>query len=103
MPAAAAGAQQLQIPAGDGIRGKQRARGIPSRAGGIPAGTPPGAAFEPEPAAGSGNPPADQRLGRGAKSPMKILLIDDDEDIRRIIQLSLERVGGMKVCEAADG
>jgi CheY-like chemotaxis protein len=34
---------------------------------------------------------------------MKALIVDDEEDIRRIIRLSLERVGGMQVCEAPDG
>jgi CheY-like chemotaxis protein len=34
---------------------------------------------------------------------MKILIIDDEADIRRIIRLSLERVGGMKTCETPDG
>ncbi len=34
---------------------------------------------------------------------MKILIIDDEDDIRRIVRLSLERVGGMQVCEAPSG
>jgi CheY-like chemotaxis protein len=34
---------------------------------------------------------------------MKILIIDDDEDIRMIARLSLSRVGGMEVVEAASG
>ncbi len=34
---------------------------------------------------------------------MKILLIDDDDDIRRIARLSLSRLGGMEVIEAASG
>lgn len=31
---------------------------------------------------------------------MKVLVVDDDEDLRRILRLSLTRVGGMAVCEA---
>jgi CheY-like chemotaxis protein len=34
---------------------------------------------------------------------MKILIIDDEDDIRRIVRLSLERVGGMQVCDADNG
>lgn len=34
---------------------------------------------------------------------MKVLLIDDEADIRRIARLSLERLGGMEVVEAASG
>ncbi len=34
---------------------------------------------------------------------MKVLLIDDDADIRLIARLSLSRVGGMEVVEAASG
>ena len=34
---------------------------------------------------------------------MKILIIDDDEDIRSIARLSLSRVGGMDVIEASSG
>ena len=34
---------------------------------------------------------------------MKVLIIDDDADIRSIVQLSLSRVGGMDVIEAASG
>jgi CheY-like chemotaxis protein len=34
---------------------------------------------------------------------MKILVIDDDDDIRFIAGLSLERVGGMQVVQAASG
>ena len=34
---------------------------------------------------------------------MKILIIDDDEDIRMIVRLSLSRVGGMEVVEASGG
>lgn len=34
---------------------------------------------------------------------MKVLLIDDDEDIRRIAWLVLERVGGMAVSQASGG
>jgi CheY-like chemotaxis protein len=34
---------------------------------------------------------------------MKILIIDDDEDIRMIARLSLSRMGGMEVVEAASG
>ncbi len=34
---------------------------------------------------------------------MKILIIDDDADIRAIARLSLSRVGGMEVIEAAGG
>jgi two-component system, OmpR family, response regulator len=34
---------------------------------------------------------------------MKILIIDDDADIRSIARLSLGRVGGMTVIEAASG
>ena len=34
---------------------------------------------------------------------MKILLIDDDADIRSIARLSLSRLGGMEVIEAASG
>ena len=34
---------------------------------------------------------------------MKILIIDDEDDIRRIARLSLGRVGGMDVVEAGGG
>ena len=34
---------------------------------------------------------------------MKILLIDDEDDIRRIARLGLARVGGMDVVDAASG
>ena len=34
---------------------------------------------------------------------MKVLIIDDDTDIRSIARLSLSRVGGMDVIEAASG
>lgn len=34
---------------------------------------------------------------------MKVLIIDDDADIRSIARLSLSRVGGMDVVEAASG
>jgi DNA-binding response OmpR family regulator len=34
---------------------------------------------------------------------MKILVVDDDDDIRTIMRLSLTTVGGMDVVEAADG
>jgi PAS domain S-box-containing protein len=45
--------------------------------------------------------------GRGHRrtdgGPMKVLIIDDDADIRMIAALSLGRVGGMDVVEAASG
>jgi two-component system OmpR family response regulator len=34
---------------------------------------------------------------------MKVLLIEDEDDIRRIARLSLTRVGGMEVVDAASG
>ena len=34
---------------------------------------------------------------------MKVLIIDDDADIRSIARLSLSRLGGMDVVEAASG
>lgn len=34
---------------------------------------------------------------------MKVLIIDDDADIRSIVRLSLSRLGGMTVVEAASG
>jgi CheY-like chemotaxis protein len=34
---------------------------------------------------------------------MKVLIIDDEADIRRIARLGLSRVGGMDVCEASSG
>ena len=34
---------------------------------------------------------------------MKVLIIDDDADIRSIVRLSLGRLGGMEVVEAAGG
>jgi two-component system OmpR family response regulator len=34
---------------------------------------------------------------------VKVLIIDDEEDIRRIARLSLAAVGGMEVCEAGSG
>ena len=34
---------------------------------------------------------------------MKVLVIDDEDDIRRIARLSLAAVGGMEVCEASGG
>lgn len=34
---------------------------------------------------------------------MKVLVIDDEEDVRLVVQLSLGRVGGMTVVEARNG
>lgn len=34
---------------------------------------------------------------------MKILIVDDDDDVRQIARLSLTRLGGMEVIEAAGG
>jgi CheY-like chemotaxis protein len=34
---------------------------------------------------------------------MKVLVIDDEDDIRRIARLSLAAVGGMEVCESSAG
>lgn len=34
---------------------------------------------------------------------MKVLIVDDEPDIRRIAKLGLSRVGGMEVVEAASG
>ena len=34
---------------------------------------------------------------------MKVLVVDDEDDIRRIARLSLAAVGGMEVCEASSG
>jgi CheY-like chemotaxis protein len=34
---------------------------------------------------------------------MKVLVIDDEEDVRFVAQMSLERVGGMTVVQAASG
>jgi CheY-like chemotaxis protein len=34
---------------------------------------------------------------------LKVLVIDDEDDIRRIARLSLAAVGGMEVCEANSG
>ncbi len=34
---------------------------------------------------------------------MKVLLVDDEEDVREIARLSLGRVGGMEVCDASSG
>ncbi len=34
---------------------------------------------------------------------MKVLIVDDEADIRRIAKLGLSRVGGMEVVEAANG
>lgn len=34
---------------------------------------------------------------------MKILVIEDDDDIRRVLQISLSRLGGMDVVEASSG
>jgi CheY-like chemotaxis protein len=34
---------------------------------------------------------------------MKVLIVDDEDDIRRIARLALGRVGGMDVVEAASG
>jgi CheY-like chemotaxis protein len=33
----------------------------------------------------------------------RVLVIDDDDDIRMLVRLSLQRVGGMEVIEAANG
>ena len=35
--------------------------------------------------------------------PRRVLVIDDDEDVRMLVRLSLERVGGHQVIEATDG
>jgi CheY-like chemotaxis protein len=34
---------------------------------------------------------------------MRVLVVDDEEDIRSVVRLSLERVGGMEVLEAPGG
>jgi two-component system OmpR family response regulator len=34
---------------------------------------------------------------------VKVLIVDDEEDIRRVARLSLTRLGGMEVLEAANG
>jgi CheY-like chemotaxis protein len=34
---------------------------------------------------------------------MKVLIVDDEDDIRRVARLALDRVGGMDVVEAASG
>ena len=34
---------------------------------------------------------------------MKILIIDDEDDIRRVARLSLSRIGGLDVVEASNG
>ena len=34
---------------------------------------------------------------------MKVLLIDDDDDVRRVVQLSLSRLGRMEVVDAGSG
>jgi CheY-like chemotaxis protein len=34
---------------------------------------------------------------------MKVLIVDDENDIRRVTRLSLARVGKMDVCDAANG
>ena|ERR1700742_2391241 len=34
---------------------------------------------------------------------MKVLIVDDEEDVREVASLSLGRVGGMQVVEASDG
>ena len=36
-------------------------------------------------------------------TPMKVLVVDDEEDVRYVARLSLDRVGGMNVVEAASG
>ena len=35
--------------------------------------------------------------------PQKVLIIDDEEDIRELARISLERVGGLEVLAAASG
>lgn len=35
--------------------------------------------------------------------PQKVLIIDDEEDIRELARISLERVGGLEVVAAASG
>jgi CheY-like chemotaxis protein len=34
---------------------------------------------------------------------MRILIVDDDEDVRMLVRMSLERVGGFEVLSAASG
>src|SRR5262245_7433088 len=34
---------------------------------------------------------------------MKVLIVDDEEDVRDVARLSLARVGGMEVIECSDG
>lgn len=34
---------------------------------------------------------------------MKVLIVDDEEDVRFVAQMSLERVGGMTVVQASNG
>ena len=34
---------------------------------------------------------------------MRVLVVDDEDDIRRVVRLSLEKVGGMEVLEAPGG
>jgi PAS domain S-box-containing protein len=38
-----------------------------------------------------------------ASSPMKVLVVDDEEDVRFVARVSLGRVGGMNVIEASSG
>jgi CheY-like chemotaxis protein len=39
----------------------------------------------------------------GQADKKRLLIVDDDEDIRRVAQLSLERIGGFRVLEAETG
>jgi len=36
-------------------------------------------------------------------TPMKVLIVDDEEDIRKVASLALSRLGGMEVAEASNG
>lgn len=44
-----------------------------------------------------------RRRGRRGRTPLRVLLIDDEDDIRRVARLSLARVGKMDVVDVAGG
>jgi PAS domain S-box-containing protein len=50
-----------------------------------------------------GRPQPSRKRRHGGSAILKVLIVDDEPDIRRIARLSLARLGGMEVIEASNG